>query len=406
MKNIAKLLNQSFRQSALVTGGTILNSALGLAFYILAARVMGPAVFGGFIYFVNLAILFSEIADWGMTSSLVKFSDGGQKLSLFFSAVLSLRVGILIIFALLGLFMGFVINRQYFQMWLAAASLLMVNLVYYSFLAKKQYLLYVFSNLSGNVLRLVVAYFFYLQGLGVTTSWLQLYAGVNFLVFMGGLVYLIQNNEGRLIHNKNIVSSIKQLFGFSKWLGGSFSLASLGAKIDIPIIYWLGGGTLTGIYASAQRLISIVPIVSSALDNVFAPKFSSRENYENNLREYFFMVLIIIVGIVIILPLSGSMITLFFGEQYLLAIDTFKGLAIGMGIFLLTTPFTSALVYYFGKPQKQFWISVLQLACTIGLYLILVPKFGLVGIVASFITIQVLSLLIYVITFMREGKLD
>lgn len=375
----------------------MLNSFLGLLFYILIARSLGPPAFGLFIVYINLSILFSEIGDWGVVSGLIKFSQGGQFLSQFFPAVFLHRLVISSVFLLGGILSSFVFGYEYFQVSLTAISFLFLSMVTYSFIARGQYFHFLMINITSNIARLLTTVIILTRFSPSPLTWLSVYLTVNFLTFLSAFAFLIKIHSESLFSKEQIVTQAKKLLRFSSWLGGSFSIASIMAKTDVPLIYYLGGAAVSGIYASASRLASIVPLVSSALDNVFVSKFSSKENIKVVFRDYLFIVILIAALLILGLPFYDSVILYLLGAQYVGSIWVFKYLVIGMAVFILTAPFTCYLTYYQSRPKVQFFISALQLVILFGLYTFLISNMGLLGIVISFIISQIITFLIYFI---------
>src|SRR3989344_830448 len=70
---VSPLRTATFRQSTITFGGTIANGLLGAAFYILAARALGPAAFGLLAIAISLLTLVSDIGDLGTDTGLVNF---------------------------------------------------------------------------------------------------------------------------------------------------------------------------------------------------------------------------------------------------------------------------------------------------------------------------------------------
>jgi len=118
VKKISK--TATFRQSGVTFAGTILNGALSAVFYILAARILGPASFGLLIVAIAALTLIADIGDLGTDTGLVRFvgkfaKNDLTKVKRFLKLGLEVKVAVLLIVLLLGwLLVGFVHHLNIF----------------------------------------------------------------------------------------------------------------------------------------------------------------------------------------------------------------------------------------------------------------------------------------------------
>lgn len=363
-----RLLKSSYWQSAFLSTGTIINSFLGLIFYILVARGLEPQNFGIFSLYLGIGMMVAEITDWGFGAAIIKFGTDKEKLKRIMGTVLLQR---LLIFSIILLFT----HEVYVFI---ALSLSVLAVFTQSLLAQQKYLAYTITNICGNITRLALLAIF------SANFALPIFIGANLLAI------IIGSSLNKILPVFKI-NNFKEIWRFSRFAGGSLAISSLAAKLDIPIIFALGGAVTAGIYSSAQKLTSVFSQLAVSLEAVFSPKFSSGEK---TLKEYLILVSLVVFGILVFIPFSDFVINLVFGEKYLAAIPVFKLLLLGLIFFFLAGPFNTFLVYHKGKTNYQFINSILGSVVMISLYFLLVPGFGANGAAISFIVAMFLQMVL------------
>lgn len=389
------LINRkNFVQSAGLSLGTVANAGLGLLFYLLVARALGPGGFGRFSFLLGLGMMASELADWGFDSAIVRFGaqDNLERILGVGLVQRALVFSIILIVAAIFSASG---TENYFLSVLVALTLSLLALVTQSFLARQKYLFYVITNIFGNAVRLAVTAFLIAGGLLTAELGLELFAGANFLALLAGSILLVAANKGFFISFTDFPGTLRKILNYSRWLGGSFAVASITAKIDVPILYALSGGPVAGIYSSAQKLASAFPQVGAAIEGVFAPKFSSDSGNAKNFRDYLVLAGLAALGLLMLVPFSGLVIPFVFGAKYLPAIPVFKIFLVGLSFFFLAGPFTAQVLYRFGKSNVHFIASACQLVLALALYLLLIPGFGASGAAVVYAAVQLFGLLFY-----------
>ncbi len=362
----------------ILSAGTLINSLLGLAFYILAARTLGIEGFGTLAYFLGLGILAAELLDWGFSQAIIKFGHHG-KLGNIINLVLVQRLGVCLILLLCT----WVAGGHYWLSAQTAIALLFLTVTSQAFLAQQKYLLQVGSNIFGNLVRL--AGVFYL----ITSNHLTVPAFS--WAFIWGAVISFGLGFGILLADKTIkftsfdfLAQWKNTRRFSSWLGGSQIIASAGAKLDVPILFWLGGPVVVGLYASAQKLTSIFPQIAVALENVFSPRFSARHaNFAKDTQSYKILTWLLVACLITCAAISPIAIPLIFGVKYLEAIPIFIGLTVALIPFVLSGPPITNLVYRHGRSHQHFVISLVSTLATLIGYLLFIPFYGVYGAVLS-----------------------
>lgn len=382
---IRKLIsNRLLHQSGFLTFGTIVNSFLGLAFYVLVARSLSVSSFGYFSFILAVAILAADLGDWGIDPSIIKF--GGKNLSPILSLGILQRAIVGAILISVAIVAGFVFSVNFLPAAFVAISLLSLYLITQSFLAKQKYSLYVLTNIFGNSLRLLLV-IATASSLTSSTS-LMVFVFANLAAIMVGTVLFKKTFPEVKLSFSNIKNTFREVKVFSGWSGASFILSALSAKIDNLLVFSLAGPFQAGLYASAQKISTIFPQVASSLDSVFAPKLAASKAHFKN---YFVLALLAAIAILGLIPFASIILSLL-GDKYHQATSSFQILLVGMAGFILTGPFSSKVLYYHGRAKAYFINGVLQLSVAVVSYLVLVPRLGALGAASVFVISSFVSL--------------
>lgn len=383
-------MKDSFKQSAIMSIGTITNSLLGLIFYIVVARILGPADFGNFSFLLGFGLLAAEVGDLGLGSALVRFGSGSD-----FRGVFTITLGQRIIAAMVFFFIAFIAGGDFYLAALAAVSLQFVSLITQTFLAKQKYGLFITTNIFGNLFRLGLIWLF-LSQLGVVNTLLA-FSTANFIAFSVGFSLLLMTLKSSPFNIEEGKKMFMPVWNFSRWVALSFGVASIGGKMDVPIIFAIAGSSATGIYSSAQKLVSVFSQIASSIEGVFAPKFSADIQGKSFFKEYVIISFLVAAGLFVLPLFSGFFISLIFGAKYLTAIPVFNLMSLALIPFFLTGPFSATVLYRFGKSNYHLFVSLGQLVVSLLGYILLVPILGASGAAISVFISNLFGLLVYLL---------
>lgn len=374
---LALFTKASFADATVLVFGTVLNSVLGLVFYILAARNLGPEGFGYLSFLTGLAILAAEVGDMGFSQAIIRFGQKGD-----LPAVLKLVFVQRLLVSALYFVLAWLFKAEFIVCAAIATGFVFLSAVTQALLAQKSFLTSTLVNISGNLVRLVITVWLIVTGSATIVN----LAG-SFLI---GVVFSFCLGLSVLWSRKVLTFSVGEVFDhwpkirrFSPWLGGSQIIASAAAKSDIPLLFWLAGPHVVGIYSSAAKLTSLYPQVATALENVFSPRFSAGGAVDQEKREYYLLAGLFVTGVLAVSFLAPWIVPFIFGPSYQSAIPVFIGLSLAAVPFILSGPAMALLVYRRGQSHKHFVISLSSTIILLGGYLFLVPSFGVFGIVAA-----------------------
>lgn len=383
----------TFKQTLITSSGTIVNGLLGMVFYILVARFLGPSDFGIFSIAIAAVALVASIANIGIDTGIVRFvgkyafSEKNKALKFL---KLGLEIKILSSLTVLGvgwLIMPFVTIKLLGKPELlyplrlslfGVATSLLFSFATSSIQALQRFWVWSGLNIATNLLRLVAVVIFFNLGLLLVESSLWLYILFPLFGFLMGLFFL-----PKFVRVKKEGSVLTEFFNYNKWIAVFTLIVAISSRLDTFLSARLLPLDEVGIYSVAVTLSGIVPAIVFALATVVAPKLASMTNdkdafgYLKKLQLY--VIALALIGILVGIPLSYVFIPLFYGSQYLSSIAPLSILIVAQAIFLISIPSHTSIFYYFSNPKLFVYISMVHLVILLfgGWYLI--SAFGYIG---------------------------
>lgn len=392
--SIKKILaTKTFSQILITSSGTIVNGLLGLTFYFVLARRLGPAAFGIFSVSVAVLTLIGDIANVGSDTGTVRFVskyiniDKNRalkflKLSLETKVVVWLTVLSLGWFLIPGVVNGFFSKPELiFPMRLAligVGSYLLFSFSTYALQSLQKYWVWNGVNIGTNLIRLLITLVLVYFGFLNTNTSLGTYIIVPFFGFLVGLIFLPRFFGVRGEHEV-----AGEFFRYNIWVALFTLIAAFGGRIDTLLSTRLLSLHDVGIYSAALQLASIVPQIVFAISTVVAPKlagFDSDVKAKLYLKKVqIFTILLVILGIAVGIPLGKFIIPTLYGGSYLQAIGPFIILLFAQAIFVISIPAHTSIFYYFEYPKLFVFVSIGNILITVGTGWYLISNYGFMG---------------------------
>lgn len=394
---LKKKLQQVFetatlRHFSITTFGTAVNGFLGLLFYIVTARSLGPEVFGILAIAIALITLVSDIADFGIDTTILRFIGkyrhvDKKKSFQFLKLGFEIKAVVWLIILFLGWFIApkaaeiiFLKPELTFALRFALVGIggaLIFSLMTHAIQAFEKFWLWNLLNISMNGLRfLAILCLIFLGSLNLDST-LVVYISVLFLGFFASLFFLPNFLK---VQNEESVSS--ELLKYSKWVAVVGILAAMTSRLDTFISVRFLSVAQVGIYSAAVQLTSAIPQLVFALATVVAPKlagFDSDEQAITYLKKLQLLVGGLFIAGILLIPLSFIVVPLIFGQAYQASIVPLMILLLAQLVFLLALPSHQAIYYYFAKPSIMSNLAVIQLIIVAIGGWILISNLGIVG---------------------------
>lgn len=396
MKKILKNIigTATFRQSSVTSVGTILNGALGALFYIIVARMLGPAEFGLLTVSITTLTLIADVADIGTNTGLIRFvsyhlNRKENEAFRFLKLSLEIKVIVWVTVLILAYFLAPVTATGLFHkpdlilplrlVSLGVGGALLFSFATSSLQAFQKYFSWSLVNILTNALRLfLILVLGYLLQLNTINSLLVYIT----LPFFGFFVTFFILPGGKILSAKNETGLFRKLFAYNLPVAGFTFIAAISSRMDTFISASLLSAREVGIYGAANQLVQVVPQLISALGVVAAPKFAGFDTVQK-MMEYLkkfqlFVTAIILIGILLI-PVAVYLIPVILGSQYQPAVIPFVILFLAMMIFLFSLPIHNSVIYYYARPDVFIWVSLGHLLIISGLGYLMISHYGVTG---------------------------
>ena len=401
---------KTFRDSGVTFFGTAINGLIGVIFYILIARYLGPANYGIFAVSITALTLTADVFSLGVGTGIIRFvgkyitTDKEKALRVLkFSLLVNLATWLLVL--VLGWCLMPLLAIYGFQkpelVWplrlsmIGVGGALLNSFVTNTFQALQRYWKWMSVNVLGNLLRLALllglVYFGWLTPpAGVVVYLLPLFAG-----FLVGLVFLPNFWQVSLRGQAGLA---RELFSFNKWISLFIVVTAVSSRLDTFLASKFLDFYEVGIYSVAVSLTGIVPQVVYALGAVVAPKlagFNDRATVIKYFRKLQLFVLgLSVVGVIVGVGLSKIVIPGFYGEVYAPSFEPFVVLLISQAVFLLAVPIHTVVMYYFARSDVFVWTSLVHLLIIFSLGYWGVVNYGYMGLAGAMLVGNIFNLIL------------
>ena len=377
----------------MTSAATVINGLLGVAFYILTARYLGPENFGILVVALTTLTLVADMAAIGTDTGIVKFVghhfEHDRERALKF---LKLGLKIKFIVGLVVLVLGLVFAPLIANNLLAKPELVIP--LRFSIVGAFVTLLFTFAtsslqaiqkfwtwgavNISSNALRLgIVVVLFSLNLLNVDSA----LGSYILCVALGFIVSLLSLPNFFKAKNENTLA--KEFLHYNKWVAAFIMIAAVSGRLDTFISTRLLSLKDVGIYGVATGLAVIGAQVVAGITTVVAPKLAgmdSRQKAIDYLKKLQALVLVLgILAIAVGIPAGYFIIPAFYGAEYLASFAPLAILIAAQALFLISIPAHSATIYYFSYPKLFVYISFVHLIIIGGLGWLLISNYGYIG---------------------------
>lgn len=394
------LMPQLSRDIIINVLGTILVGFVGLIFYILVARFLGPAQFGLFSVAAAVLVISADIFDLGTNTGIIKFIAEAISQKNFervgkiakFALVFKLFVGGAILAC------GFLISKPlalliFNQPELAKVLLLafggVVIILLLGFFtsilqAFKKFFLAVFINLAANLLRLIILVILAFSGkINIQTTMAVFSLTPIFGVLLGWI-----NLPLKFLKTKIDRQLAFQFLSFNKWVALGFILSVLQVRLPNFLLIRFSDTTQTGLFGAASTLTLFAPQITAALSITLAPRFSQIKNFSElkiNLKNSFLITAFFAFLTLLLVPFARLILNVTVGEKFLEATASFQILIVASAFLILTVTQLATIIYSWSQPKIYTILSAIQLLIMILANIFLIPKMGALGASFSFL---------------------
>jgi O-antigen/teichoic acid export membrane protein len=383
-----------------LTLGQIGSRLLRAIIIIYAARALGAGEYGVFSYILGLAGFFTVFSDMGVNTLLMRDAASyPEERSKYFAASFWLKIALLFVASLLLIFVA----PHFSKIGIAISLFSLVALMsvfdglgefFNSFLRGVEKMeLDAFIMIAKNIVLIIVGFSLLTlspnaQSLIISYS-VSLGLGAILAAFFVRKQFLTIFRYFDLNLIKKIVSSAWPI-AFSSVLG-MFMI-----NTDVVMLGWLRTAQEIGYYSIGQRFVPVLLTLPNIFATAMFPILSrfagqKEQQKEKNLNEksmalIFMIVLPIILGGII---LATPIIKLIFGQSYLPAVSAFRILITSL-IWIFPNVFLTNIVLVHNYQKKIVKYLILSSVVNIGLNILLIPWWGIIGAAVATLVSQTL----------------
>lgn len=386
------LKTHTLRQSFLTTSATVMTGALGLVFYVFAARTLGPAAFGILSVTIAMITLMADISNLGSDTTVIRFVGKylqsnrenalralklALEIKLLAWASIVLLGWVLVPFITNDLLKKPELELSFYLGLIGIGTASLFSFTSSALQAFQKFWWWAGLNIASNSLRLVIVFILFLQVSLNTTNTLVVYISVPLFVFLTGLFIL-----PRFITIAGEYKIFKEFFHYNKWVALFIVIAAISSRIDTFLLTRFLDTASLGIYSAANQISSVIPQLVFAIATVVAPKLASYRNNKEVLvyikKLQLFVSVLALLGLVVLIGVV-NLLPVVFGTEYVESRGPLIFLIIGQLIFLISLPVHQAIFYYFARPDIFLWLSLIHLIFMLAIGPVLIAQFGIVG---------------------------
>ncbi len=400
-KTIEMLENESFsgkriaKESTLLLTSNAVKLGAGFATFIIFSRSLGAKELGIFALIVSFTEIVNELFEFGFDTATItegakqRTSSNIEKMISIVRANLLIKLILSVIILLAGIFVARPVANLFFNnQSLDTAILLgfcsipgiMIYDVVVSVLRMEQSF-FIYSILRGGsaILTLVLVLAFEAYDLLTLPAAIAVY--LFFIPLISAFFGMIACYRRYSSQSKDLWNSGKELFSFGKWIYLANVTEAMRLKLNHFILIKLTSAVSLGYYYAADRLSEALILISTTLSTLLLPKASSL-NDRKELRKFTIksiaIISLILTPTLFILPFSGKIISLFFGEDYLPATYPFIILYISLIVEIICKPVVFAL-FSLGDSKVVFRQNMITVVILFIFSVYLVPEYSASG---------------------------
>jgi len=381
--------SQTGKDTIIVFWGTVANVILGGLFFIIAPRLLGPENYGLFATIYLTSALVVRLTSLGIDVGILRFTNKVSKEANDF-LVIALKWYLFLGFASavigyflspkLAIFLGQPSLVALLRIAFAATVLFhLTNLLTSALQAKREFKKAVLLLIANNLLRLLlvflVIYFLFVNLISIT---LIFFFSTIAAVAIGGFLLPIEIKKIKREQEK-------KFFNFNFWIWISLTLSVI--PYDNYLLLKITGPIQAGVYAAPFRLLNYAYQLGGNFTSVLASRLSTFQ-YDSEAKVFskkasVFPIIFSLVFVFFII-FSKFITKILFGNQFKNASQVLSILSVGSIFFFLATIPSSIILYYFGKSQISFIITLLKYLLFVVLLLSLIPTYGAQGAALAF----------------------
>lgn len=386
-------LTDTGKDTSIVFAGTLINVVAGGLFFIFIPRLLGPADYGLFSVVISTCLMVAAIANFGLDTGILRFAKKEN-------ALLGFALKSYLLLGLATAVLGFIAAPYIAQLlgymevtpllrigFIGVIFILLTNFFVSALQAKGEFKKASIVNISSNLSRLLIlaiAYYFSTINLTFLTATFFFITAISVVI---GAIY-------QPIGFKKTTQNKKEFFKYNFWIASALIISSV--PFDSYILLKLAGPVATGLYAAPFKILTFAYQFGGNFTRVLSSRYSGFDTTGKAIefsKKSLVFPLVFSAGLAFLILLAPN-ITILFGENFGPAVPIMRILSVGFIFFFLSTVPSSIILYYLGKSNVSFWITVIRYLMFIILLITLVPRLQAVGGAWAFTITELISLVL------------
>jgi O-antigen/teichoic acid export membrane protein len=385
-----------------LASGLLVSGIVGAISSAIFARYLGLAGFGVLTLTFSVMNLFTDLADLGLVSSIVRF--GSESLSkgdksrfesvlgvvLRFKVILAgtiLLCAWLFVPALAGYVFGHVDEKVafYCRLGLIAAALNVVANVFPAiFQAMQQFRTSALVGASRFVAKLVMIF----ACMGLVSEW-SVSLGLGIEISSLALLVVVSfafSPVRRFLFFLRDKPLERQILDFNRWIALSQAIALLGGRLDVFFVGGLADARALGLYSAASKVAALVNVLMYSYMTVLLPEFSSNVStgmLRGKFKHAVVIVTIMAIGVGVLGLIATPLVLVLFGKDFGESAPLLQIMCIGMTFMVLSYPM-NATFFALNKSHVFPLMSGISLLAFISANLYFIPRIGVTGAAVAF----------------------
>lgn len=393
-KNLLSLIyTDTGKDTSIVFFGTLINIILGGLFFIFVPRILGPSDYGLFSTVIATALMVTSIANFGLDTGILRFAKTDPSVIPFaFKAYLVMGVAVAVFGLIFSNFISSLLNHPEITGLLRIAFagtvfLLLSNFFTAALQAKSQFAKASLVGISSNAARLSIL------AIGIMLIKIDLY----FLTILFFTIPVVSVILGKLFLplSVKISENASDFFKYNIWIAAALIISSI--PFDNYYLLAYAGSAATGLYFAPFKILTFAYQFGGNFTRVLASRYASFDTNQKAIdfsKKSIIFPAIFSLGLVLLIFISNPLVNLIFGPEYQGSVAVMQILSFGFIAFFLSTIPSSIILYYFGKSNISFLITIVRYIFFVFLLTSLVPGNQATGAAWAFTFSELLSLVL------------
>jgi O-antigen/teichoic acid export membrane protein len=395
---------------------TVIEMFVGYILWLFLSRITTPDVIGISSTVISLVIIFSVIADLGVSRGSTLFlgksfskEQSEDSRTFIKAALLLVCLGILACSLIILVLQEWIypkISDDLVLMSILLVSAMAISILLRSILIDSlQTQLLPRIMIISSVTKIILTILLVLLGtgaIGITIGSLSAYISAGILFFFSIAKILKQLKKGTSIPLRR-ACKVVLLASVVGWLPRVITV--LGSRVGTIIVFGIEGASIAGFYFIAFAIFYAVSAIPISIFSVLFPILSAMGDQRKRL-----VWRMIKISLVLTLPVSSATIAYsnevmgLFGSEYILASLSLKIMLYSMFALILNIAIET-LVYSYGKYKLVLAVGLGSSISRIICYFILVPLYGITGAALGFTAGSIIGLAVSIVVAKKIGIL-